>query len=243
MVDLLIRQGKVDDALALARKLQKDNPKSAMGQMIEGDILMTQKKFEPAARIYEQAYALAKAPQVLVKLSQAQRLTGKGKEADARLAAFLKEYPGEPMTSMYLAETQMAAKQYKPAIANFESVLKKSPSNVLALNNLAWAYQQEKDPRAQATAEQAVKLAPDSPAVMDTLGWILVEKGDLKRGITVLEQASARSPQANDIHYHLAYGFNKAGDKAKARKQVEQALANGKAFTQIDDAKELLKQL
>ncbi|MES2018685.1 MAG: XrtA/PEP-CTERM system TPR-repeat protein PrsT [Pseudomonadota bacterium] len=243
LVDLLVRQGKSDEALALARKLQKEHPKAAIGLMVEGDILMTLKKPEQAMRQYELAYALAKAPQVLIKLSQAQRQSGKGKEADARLAAFLKEFPGEPLTSMYLAESQMAAKQFKPAIATFESVLKKSPENALAMNNLAWAYQQEKDPRAQATAEQAVKLAPQSPAVMDTLGWILVEKGDLKRGITVLEQASARAPDANDIRYHLAVGFNKAGDKAKARKQVEQALANGKGFAQIDEAKELLKQL
>jgi putative PEP-CTERM system TPR-repeat lipoprotein len=243
MVDLLLRKGDSAQALALAHKLQKDNPKSPAGLMIEGDIEMNQKKPELALRAYEQAYGLAKSPQVLIKLSQAQRLTGKGKEADARLAAFLKEFPGEPMTSMAQAESQLTAKQHQPAIANLELVLKKNPSNVLALNNLAWAYQQEKDPRALATAEQAVKLAPNSPAVMDTLGWILIEKGDLKRGIPVLEQAISRAPEANDIRYHLAVGVNKAGDKAKARKLLEQALADGKGFTQADEAKDLLKKL
>ncbi|MES2316939.1 MAG: XrtA/PEP-CTERM system TPR-repeat protein PrsT [Pseudomonadota bacterium] len=243
MVDVHLRKGQADQALALARRLQKDHPKSPVGQMIEGDIQMNQKKPELAVRAYEQGYALAKSPQLLVKLSQAMRLSGKGKEADARVAAFVKEFPGEPLSSMYLAETQLANKQMKPAIANFELVLKKAPGNVLALNNLAWAYQQEKDPRALPTAEQAAKLAPDSPPVMDTLGWILVEKGDLKRGIAVLEQASARAPDANDIRYHLAYGLHKAGDKAKARKQLEQALANGRPFAQADEARELLKQL
>ena len=43
-----------------------------------------------------------------------------------------------------------------------------------ALNNLATAYQQEKNPLALEYAEKAYKLAPDSPAVLDTLGWILV---------------------------------------------------------------------
>ncbi len=240
-IDLLLRKSQFDQAMVLARKLQKDTPKSPIGSMIEGDIQMIQKKPELALKCYEQAFGLAKSPQLLIKLSQAQRATGKGKEADAKLAQFLKDSPGEPLISMYVAESQLTAKQYKPAIANFELVLKKNPGNVLALNNLAWAYQQEKDPRALATAEQAAKLAPDSPAVMDTLGWILVESGDLKRAIPVLEQASAKAPDANDIRYHLAYGLNKAGDKAKARKQVEQALANGKTFSQIDEAKELLK--
>lgn len=242
-VDLHLRKGETEQALTLARALQKSHPKLPVGMMIEGDIQLTLKKPELALKAYEQAFALNKSPQLLVKLSQAQRLTGKGKEADARLAQFIKEFPGEPISTMYLAEGQLQAKQFKPAIANFEAVLKKSPNNVLALNNLAWAYQQDKDPRALATAEQALKLAPESPAVMDTLGWILVEKGDLKRGIPVLEQASSRAPEANDIRYHLAFGLNKAGDKAKARKLIEQALANGQPFAQSDEAKEMLKQM
>ena len=243
MAELLVRQGKPDQALTLARKLQKDNPAAPIGQMLEGDILMTQKKPELALRSYETAYNMSKSPQLLIKLSQAQRMTGKGKEADARLVEYLKQSPGDLLASMYLAESQLAAKQFKPAIANFELVLKKAPTNVTALNNLAWAYQQEKDPRALSTAEQAVKLAPDNPNVMDTLGWILVEKGDLKRGVSVLEQASSRAPESNDIRYHLAFALSKAGDKAKARKQIEQALANGKPFSQSEAAKELLKQL
>jgi predicted Zn-dependent protease len=114
---------------------------------------------------------------------------------------------------------------------------------VVALNNLAWTYQQEKDPRALATAEKAFKLAPQNPAVADTLAWILIEKGDTKRAIPVLEQALSRAPDANDLRYHLAFGLHKAGDKAKARKEIEQALANGKAFSLADDARALLKQL
>jgi putative PEP-CTERM system TPR-repeat lipoprotein len=242
-IDLALRQNKSDEALALARKLQKENAKSPAGFLIEGDIMMSQKKVEPALRGYEQAYALGKSPQLLVKLSQALRLAGKTKDADARVAQFLKDNPGEPLATMYAAEALMAAKQYKPAIAHFESLLKTNSGNVVALNNLAWAYQQEKDPRALATAEAAYKLAPQNPSIMDTLGWILVESGDLKRGVPVLEQAISRAPDANDIRYHLAFGLHKAGDKAKARKEIEQALANGKPFAQADDARALLKQL
>ena len=34
-------------------------------------------------------------------------------------------------------------------------------------------------------------LAPNNPAVMDTLGYILVERGDTKRGLPYLEKAAA----------------------------------------------------
>jgi putative PEP-CTERM system TPR-repeat lipoprotein len=242
-IDLALRRGANDEALTAARKLQKDTPSSPVAFLVEGDILMSQKKPELAVRAYEQAYNLGKSAQLLIKLTQTQRLLGKGKDADARLATFLKDNPGEPLASMYQAETLMAAKQYKPAIAQFEGMLKMNPNNVVALNNLAWVYQQEKDPRALDTAEQAYKLAPQNPAVADTLAWILIEKGDTKRALPILEQALSRAPDANDLRYHLAFGLHKAGDKAKARKEVEQALANGKAFPLADDARALLKQL
>ena len=243
MVDLLVRKDQADQALAIARALQKDSAGATIGYMVEGDILMTQKKADGAARAYEQAYQAVKTPQLLIKLAQAQRAAGKGKEADARVAQFLKEHPGDPVATLFNAESLLASKQYKAAIAGLEAVLKKAPNNVVGLNNLAWAYQQEKDPRALATAEQASKLAPESAAVMDTLGWILVEQGNLKRGVPVLEQATSRAPESNDIRYHLAVGLHKAGDKARARKEIEQALANGKSFAQMDEARALLKQL
>jgi putative PEP-CTERM system TPR-repeat lipoprotein len=242
-VDLAMRAGKPDDALAIARRLQKSDPKAAVNFMVEGDLLMLQQKPEPALKAYTQAYALGKTPALLLKLNQAQRLSGKTKEADVQLAQALKDAPNDVTLLMYQAETQLGAKQYKAAIVNFEAVLKRNPNNPLVLNNLAWAYQQEKDPRALATAEQANKLAPDAAPLMDTLGWMLVEQGDLKRGMPLLEKAAAKAPQANDIRYHLAAALYKAGDKARARKELDKALADGKPFSQADEARALLKLL
>ena len=74
------------------------------------------------------------------------------------------------------------------------------------LNNLAWAYQQVKDARALETAERAYKLAPDNAAIADTLGWILVEQGNTKRGIEVLQKAVTAAPKIASYRYHLARG-------------------------------------
>ena len=145
---------------------------------------------------------------------------------------------------MYVAEGNLAAKQYKLAIAAISKpMLKQTPDNPVVLNNLAWAYQQDKDPRALPTAERALQLAAESPAVLDTLGWILVEQGDTTRGLPLLQKAVSAAPASSDIRYHLALGLNKSGDKANARKQLEQSLAGGKDFPQADEARALLKQL
>ena len=242
-VDLAMRAGKQDEALDIVRRLQKDKPDAAVNFVVEGDLLMLQKKPDLALKAYSQAYALGKTPALLLKLNQALRLTGKAKEADAQLAQALKDMPNEAPLLVYQAENLLGAKQYKAAIVNFEAVLKRNPGNPLVLNNLAWAYQQEKDPRALATAEQANKLAPNAPPLMDTLGWILVEQGDVKRGLALLEQAAAKAPQANDIRYHLAAALHKSGDKARARKEAEKALADGKPFAQAEETRALLKLL
>lgn len=242
MIDLEMRKGDTEQALRLTRALQKTAPASPVPLIIEGDILSIQKKPELALRPYEQAYALAKTPQMLIKLVGAMKAAGRTKDADARVAQYLKDNPGNTMVSMYNAETLLTARQYKEAIPLFEKIVAAAPQSVVALNNLAWAYQQVKDPKALATAEQAAKLAPDTPAVLDTLAWILADQGDYKRAQPLLEKALAKAPEASDIRYHLAAVLLKTGDKVKARKELDTALA-GKPFPQLDDAKILSKSM
>lgn len=242
-VEMAMRNGRPDDALAIARQIQKQNDKSPVGYATEGDILLAQNKAAQALPSYDKAFALAKSPQILVRALQAMTAAGKGKEAQARAAQWLKDHPNEPLVSMYVAESSLARKEYKPAIATLESVLKANPNNPAALNNLAWAYQQEKDPRALPTAEQAYKLAANNPGVMDTLGWMLVEQGNTARGVPLLQKASGLAPNAAEIRYHLAVGLHKAGDKQGARKELNQLLSDGKPFAQADDARALLKTL
>jgi Flp pilus assembly protein TadD len=144
---------------------------------------------------------------------------------------------------MFLADRSLASKDFKPAISLLEGVLKQNPNNAVALNNLAWAYQQEKDPRALGTAEQAYKVAGDNPGVMDTLGWMLVEQGNTTRAVPLLQKASGLSPDSPEIRYHLAVSLHKSGDKQGARKELNQLLAQNKPFPQIEEARALLKML
>jgi putative PEP-CTERM system TPR-repeat lipoprotein len=242
-IELAAKQGKFDQALLLARTLQKSEPKSAAGYVIEGDIFARQNKPELAIRPYEQALAAAKSPQLLIKLVTIMKAAGKTKEADARLAQWQKGSPSDPVAAMYVGESYLAKKQFKLAIEQFEVVLKSSPDSPVVLNNLAWAYLELKDPRALPTAERALKLAPDSPSVMDTLGWMLVEQGNVGRGLPLLQKAVALQPEAPELRYHLAFALNQSGDKKAARQELDKLLSSNKQFPQIDEAKALQKIL
>jgi len=242
-VELAMRAGKADEALAIARQIQKDEPKAPLGFQIEGELLQAQQKFAPALAAYEKAYALSNASTHLIKISEVLKQSGKEGEAQARLVKYQAANPKDQMVGILVADSYLAKRQYKQAIGALEATIKTNPSNAAALNNLAWAYQQEKDARALPTAEQAYKLAGQNPAIMDTLGWILVEKGDTARGIDLLRKAVAAAPEAQDVRYHLAAALAKSGDKTGARKELEKTLASGKPFAAIDDAKSLMRQL
>jgi putative PEP-CTERM system TPR-repeat lipoprotein len=243
MMDIAMRQGKWADALAIIRDMQKKAPTSPLGYVLEGDLFMKQRQPANALPAYEKAYALVKSPEALIKIADALQAAGKQKEAEARLAQWRQVYPADTKVLLYQAQYYSSEKQYKPAAEALRVVLKLRPDDHIALNNLAVVYQQDKDPRALETAERAAKIEPNSPIIMDTLGWLLVEQGDVKRGLSLLQKAAGIVPDAKDIRFHMAIAMQKTGDKAGARKELEKLFADRRPFPQADEAKALLKVL
>lgn len=242
-VQLAMRAKKPEQAVAIARQLQKQKATALAGYTLEGDLQLSQQKPALALVALEKSFELQPTAPVLLKIASAMQQAGKGKQAETRLLQWQKAHPDDVLVAMSLAEISLAQKQTKVAIERFETIVKKQPTNAIALNNLAWAYQQEKNPRAVATAEQALQAAPGEPSIMDTLGWILAEQGNTARALPLLQKAATLAPAAREIHYHLAVVLSKTGDKANARKELEKLLADNKPFAQMDDAKALLKTL
>jgi len=231
------------EALNIARKIQKQSPKVPLGYAMEGDALMQQKQFKDAAKAYETAFGNGKSGTLAIKLHAAYSQAGDAKTAEAKLAQYVKNNPQDMVPRLYLANAYLKSEQYKPAIQQYEAVLKQDAANVLVLNNLAWLYQQENSPRAVEYAEQAYKVQPNSAPIMDTLGWILVGQGKTARGLDLLQQATSKAPDAPEIRYHLAAALAKSGDGAKARQELQRLLDAGIAFPQEKEAQALLKQL
>ena len=242
-VELLARKGQFAPALLIAQQVQKQRPDDPSGFVIEGNLLRAQGKPELALKPFERALALRKNAPNMMLVHATMVAAGKTKDAEARLAQWHKDNSADQALTVYVAETLLGAKQYKAAIGKLEAVQKVAPDNAGVLNNLAWAYQQEKDPRALKTAEAAHKLAQGNVAIMDTYGWLLVEQGDAAKGVALLRQAALASPGALDISYHLAAGLAKTGDKPGARKELEKLISSGKRFPAEEDAKTLLRQL
>ena len=242
--NLLAKKGNFEEALAISRQMQKQDEKSPVGFIQEGDVLLLQKKAGPAIQAYEHALKISRNGQLLVKMHRALVLDGKTKDADARIGQWLKEHPEDNNVRMYFAMYSLTNPKTKQiGIEQLNAMLKNDANNVLVLNNLAWALNEEKDPKSLEYAERAYKVAPNNAAIMDTLGWILLEQGNVGRGLPLIQKAIIQMPETLDVRYHLGVGLMKSGNKTAARKEFEQILSSGKEFAKKDEIKSLLKQL
>ena len=245
LTGLEIHAGRFPEAMKIALQLQKQNARSPLGFALEGDVLLAEKKYLEAAKAYEAAYALGSSGLLAMKIHTAYIQGGKPEEGERRLAQWLKASPDDVVARLYQADASLNARDYKNAIEQYEWVRRKQPDNVVVLNNLSWLYQQVKDPRALETAERAYKLNPNNAEISDTLGLILVEKGDTPRGLELLQKAAAAAPNIPRIRYHLAQAWLKSGDKAKALEELKGLglLSGGTKFPEHKEALDLLKQL
>jgi putative PEP-CTERM system TPR-repeat lipoprotein len=243
LASLELSAGNDAEALKIAQRIQEQYPNATAGFGVQGDVLMAQKQFESALRAFEKAWRIDQNGLLAIKIHQALSAAGDVQGADKRLLQWLSAHPREDLVRTYLAATYLQTGRHQQAIEQYQIVLKGDPKNIVVLNDLAWTYQQVKDPRALATAESAYQLQPDNPRVIDTLGWILVERGQTRRAVELLQRAVDKDPKSPDARYHLASALAKSGDKTRARRELEALLANNKSFPQRGEAEVLLKTL
>lgn len=245
---LQTRSGQADAALDNWTKLAALLPESpdvqlrlAVARSAVGDAEGTAQALNKAVTLYQKAFDQRPAPQTVQALYSALIQAGKTSEARSRMQKWLAEHASDHASRLFYASSLLTLKDYAASIGQFEEVLRQVPGQFVALNNLAWLYQQQHDPRALSLAEQAYKQAPDNPAVTDTLGWLLLEQGKLDRALPLLKQATVLAPASTEVRYHYGVALAKSGDKRGARAQLEPLLAL-KDFDRHDAVKNLLSQ-
>lgn len=242
-IRLEIGENNPEAALQWSKKMQSELPKSWVGHDREGSILMFQRKFEPASKAYQLALDKGAGTKGLIKLHTALDRSGAIKVANEKLESWIKAHPKDVLARAHSASHAMQAGQNAVAIAQYEEILRQRPSETLAMNNLANLYQTTKDPRALGLAEKAYQGLPENPVVQDTLGWILVEQGQGKRGLELLAKASTQSNKNPTIQYHYAVALGRDGNAAKAKEILQKLLAGNAKFPEREAAAQFLSGL
>ena len=124
------------------------------------------------------------------------------------------------------------------ARARFERVLQLDPDAPVAANNLAWIMVQTGGNLdvAMQLAKRAQKRLPTSPEVNDTVGYIFFKLGFSKLAISALELSTAEDSRNATYQYHLGLAFASGGDRARAVKSLERALALNPGLTAAQDS-------
>ena len=125
-----------------------------------------------------------------------------------------------------LAILQSAAGNIKASDIAYERVLKIDPSNALANNNYAYSLSERnlQLDRAQTMIETALKSEPKNPSYLDTMGWILYQRGDYKQAVNYILQAIDNGEVSATIYEHLGDAYHKLNDKEKAQQAWREAL-------------------
>ena len=241
MAMLEARSNNVPTARKYAHTLQTRYPKSPVGFALEGDIMLGLGKAADAAALYEKAYTLAPSGNIALSLFKAYYRAGNKTMAYEKIGDWLKAHPDDYLTRAYLASAYKTDGQYKEAALQDEYILGKLPDNYLVMNELALIYAQLGDARALPMAERAYKFKPDSPAIGDTYGWILVNAGQADKGLAILRKAAASGLMG--IRYHLAQALAKTGNRVAARRELEDMQRANKPFAQSAQANDLLQEL
>jgi putative PEP-CTERM system TPR-repeat lipoprotein len=221
LIAVLIDAKRYPDALAVARQVQVQRPKQAFGWVFEGDIAAGRKDRDAAIAAYRAGLQQVQAPMLAIKLHAALLDAGKAPEAERHAAAWQAAHPKDAAFIGYLANVALARKDYAAAVKHYAAVVKIQPDNALALNNLAWAEQQTGSEGALQHAQRANELAPNQPVFMDTLATVLSARGEHDQAVALQLKAVALQPQNQSLKVNLARIYLAAGDKSKARAELE----------------------
>lgn len=235
--------GRTAEAIAIARTVQRQRPKQDIGYVLEGDAHVVHKAWSEAEAAYRSGLKNAAGPELPIKLHTVYLAMNNTDQAERFAAGWLKEHGKDLVFRQYLAERATAAKNYSVAAQHYKEILNQRPDNALVLNNLAWVAGQMKDPQAIEYAVKADRLAPNNAAILDTLGVLLIEKGEQARGLEALQKAVKLAPEQNALRLNLARALVKTGDKAAARKELETLAALGDKFAAHAEVSKMLKDL
>ena len=242
-VRLALQQGDVAGARVLANYLRDVYPQSRESALARGDIRLSQGDYAGAIQVFEAALKKDANTELTLKLAESHRRAGDEATALAILQQWEEVQPTNVQLLAALGEHYARAGQRKRAIEYYQRCLTQEPDNAAVANNMAILYQDIDIDKALVYARQAYVLAPQSPAVLDTYGWMLVEHGDAGKAVKLLRLARDRLPAQPTIRYHLGEAYYRVNRQADAIHELQAALGLDRNFPEATQARELLARL
>lgn len=216
LINVEIDSERYHSAIQIAQALQEAQPERPMGDLLVGHVRGKMGEQKAALAAFESAEKKLDSSDATARLYYGYSDIGHRQKGFDVVENWLVKQPEDHPIRRILATAYLEEGLYQLALKHYLVLEDVDASNPIILNNLAWLFQLTDDDRALDAAHRAYQLLPDAAAVKDTYGWIMVERGDLQKGVALLEEASALAPDEPEIQYHLALGRAKQGRQQEA---------------------------
>lgn len=241
-IDLALIRGQIDAARSALEALRKAAPGYPELIRYEGTIALAAGDGKTALQRFAQLHREQPDTRSALNLAAVQQRLGDLAAAERTLRNEQARAPS-PAVLDALAELLEHRGQWAAARDTYRRLLADVPDNAMLLQRFALVLQELNDPAAMATADKARALAPNNPDVIDTVGWIRLQLGDVDGAIALLRDARLRAPENPLIRYHLASALAKSGRKGEAKAELATALAGTPNFPGLAQARALQEVL
>lgn len=244
VIQLMQRTRDSTLAFSLARDLQKRQPQRASGFLFEGDLHSLSKSWPKA----EAAYRLAlnktdPSGRSAISVYTTLVAAGQAGEAEKFASGWIKEHPKDLLFQSRRAEAAMAKNDFGLAESRFLEVLTIEPNDLSALNNVAWLLAKRGKKESLAYAQRALAIAPDDASVQDTLAYAFAASGQTTEAIAAQLRALVLKPNEPVFRLSLAKLYISAGEKDKARVELDSLTTLGAKFAGQAEVASLKKSL
>jgi tetratricopeptide (TPR) repeat protein len=227
LADIDVRSGDPDGALAAYRRLYDSSVALSARSRAAGLLLDRNSRTEALALLDDYA---ADHPEDELDLTLAKaRLLADHGDADSGLqilSAELERHPQHPSIEYDRAVILEQGGHVHESVEALEHMLEKRPDDPTLLNALGYTLADHslELPHAETLIRRALTVMPDSPAALDSLGWVRFRSGDMKGATSTLERAYGLGHDA-EIASHWGEALWVSGNQAEARRVWAAALA------------------
>ncbi len=242
-VETLASQNRLGEGIKLVEDAVTREPGRRDLELALANLYVRDMRYDAAiARFQDLLKAEPKSADLLMRVAETERRKGdiNGAIDTFRRASQLAPTDVRPLLQLgLLLDGTGRRDQAKPV---YEQVLKLQPDQPIALNNLAFIKAEDGQDLDEALtmAQRARQGMPNSPDVMDTLGWIYLKKNLSDDAIRTFKQLVVADPNRAAYHYHYGMALLQKGDKPSAKREFETAI---KFNPSKDDAGKIQKLL
>tara|TARA_R110001599_G_scaffold353742_2_gene596074 strand:- start:57443 stop:60247 length:2805 start_codon:yes stop_codon:yes gene_type:complete len=244
---LSVAEGRPQEAAQAVTALQAEYGESSELSFLQGEIDLAQARPVEAQQSFLKAYTLDRNNRAaLIQLYQLGMQGVGSEEFTELLETNLEETSIPDWAVLLLADSYMYQGKSQRAAEYYERLLNMPgfENNPAILNNLANIYAPEDIDKALSTALKGLDSdEKNAPSLLDTVGWILVQKKRYEEALPYFRSAYAMDSSNPEIRYHLGVTLMALGRTEAAEKEFRAALASNSEFAGSQDARLRLQEL